>query len=49
MRKFWEALVRRGEVLREMIRQEYMPEDFELLPKKNNNKRLYENGATKYQ
>ena len=34
VRKFWEALVRRGEVLRERIRQEYMPEDFELLPKK---------------
>ena len=34
VRKFWEALVRRGEVLRERIRQEYMSEDFELLPKK---------------
>ena len=32
IRKFWEALVRRGEILRERIRQEYMPEDFELLP-----------------
>ena len=34
IRKSWEALVRREEVLRERIRQEYMPEDFELLPKK---------------
>ena len=34
VRKFWEALLRRGEVLRARIRQEYMSEDFELLPKK---------------
>ena len=34
VRKFWEALVRGGEVLRERMRQRYMPEDYELLQKK---------------
>ena len=35
------------EVLRERIIQEYMLEDFELLPKKQ--QAIYENDATKYQ
>ena len=30
---FWEALEKRAKVLRELVRQEYMPEDFELLSK----------------
>ena len=34
LRKFWEAILRRGEVLREDIKQKYIPTDFELLPKK---------------
>ena len=34
VRKFWEALVRPGEVLGERIRQRYMPEDYEMLLKK---------------
>ena len=34
LRKFWEALVRRGEILRERIRQRYVPEDYELFSKR---------------
>jgi len=34
VRKSWEVIVRRGEVLREDIKQKYIPTDFELLPKK---------------
>ena len=34
LRKFWEAVVRRGEVLRADIHQKYLPEGHELLPKK---------------
>ena len=34
LRKFWEALVTREEILRERVRQSYVPEDYELLPKK---------------
>lgn len=33
LRLFWEALDKRAKVLRELVRQEYMPEDFELLSK----------------
>ena len=34
VQKFWETVVRRGEVLREDIKQKYFPTDFEMLPKK---------------
>ena len=34
LRKFWEALVGPGEILRERIRQRYVPEDYELLSKR---------------
>ena len=34
IRKFWEANVRQGEVLREDIKQKHIPTDFELFPKK---------------
>ena len=34
VQKFWEKVVRRGEVLREDIKQKYFPTDFEMLPKK---------------
>lgn len=33
LRLFWEAVEKRANVLRELVRQEYMPEDFELLSK----------------
>ena len=34
LKKFWEALVRREEILRERIRRRYVPEDYELLSKR---------------
>jgi len=34
VQKFWETVVRRGEVLREDSKQKYFPSDFEVLPKK---------------
>ena len=34
VQKLWETVVRRGEVLREDIKQKYFPTDFEMLPKK---------------
>lgn len=34
LKKFWEALVRQGEILRETIRRRYVPEDYQLLSKR---------------
>ena len=47
VQKYWETVVRRGEVLREDIKQRYFPTEFERLPKETTIG-LLTNGATRF-